>query len=282
MGKKKDKYFTHYDRVINLYKDRKYTSFIHEATLYLNIRRKDNNMLLYRAKAYRKVKQFDYAIEDLKTILNDGYDRKAIVELYYIYYYLNMYDEAIKLLPILYEKRPINAYSIAISELVMKIQLKIDVKTKKGDKCDYIKTQIFQYSTILALEHIQSDHGYSKDKSSESQSSSFSNNVNIKYLFDVVRNQVKDSEKANRDDVLEVHYFTVPNIGYYNNELCNYLKVIVIPNTDHVISMYPINDLGFESSYNLEYDYETLFNIEKNKVKNLSQIEKFNRRYRRV
>ena len=99
----------------------------------------------------------------------------------------------------------------------------------------------------------------------------------INYLFEILTANLKNSKKANIEEMLEVHYFAVSNIGIYN-DVCNFVKVVVIPNTTNIISVYPVDNI-FDSSFNnLEYDRSKLFK-EENKVKKLSRIDKFNQKY---
>ena len=144
-----DDYFkieSSYKEIAKLYRDKKYNSLISKSTKYLNDYPNNTKIRFMRAKSYRELKDYENAINDLKFILNKkGNEVYALTELFYLYYFLNMYAEAIKLLPTVYETKCINSTSVSIAELVMKTHLKIDMKVKKGDKCDYIRTQILNY-----------------------------------------------------------------------------------------------------------------------------------------
>lgn len=262
----------------NLFKNKKYSQVIKLASKYLKILPNSQIIRFMRAKSYRNLCEFDKAIEDLKYNLSLEYSDHSLCELYFLYYYLNMYQEAIELLPIIYKTRCINAYSVSISELVMKIQLGIDIKVKKGDNCDYIKSQIFNYSTTMALEHIQNHIQAEED---EPLKSYFNKNINLDYLFKTVRISIDNSKKLNKDDILEVHNFAIFNIGYQGNDICNSIKVVVVPNTNKIITMYPICDVDYNNITEINIDYDKLFKREPNKVKKISQIDKFNAKYNR-
>lgn len=60
---------------------------------------------------------------------------------------------------------------------------------------------------------------------------------------------------------------------------CDYIKVVVIPGTFNIVSMYPINLIEASSIKNLECDYNKLFNKNEYKVKKICAIDKFNKRY---
>lgn len=260
-----------------LYINKKYSMFEKESNKFLEIYPDEIEIRLVRAKVFRIMNKFNEAIEDLKYILSFGYHKDSIVELYFIYYFLNMYKEAIELLPIIYENRSIKPYSVSITEQVMKKQLGIEMRVKKKANCNYIRSQIFNYSTKMAFDHIK-EHMSSID----SNTSKFNKEINIEYLFNIVRNSIKNSKKANKKEVLEVHYFALTNAGYMNETVCNYIKVVVIPNTDHIISIYPDYDVDFNYVSDLECDYDKLFNKQnQNKTKTFSRIDKFNQKWNR-
>lgn len=266
-----------YMRIKKLYKDKKYSSYEKEASKYLEKYPNDVIVRFMRARSYRKLNRFDEAIEDLKYNLTLEDNDHSLLELYFIYYYLNRYEEALELLPLLYERRPINAYSVSISELIMKKQLGIDIKVRKGDKCDYIRSQIFNYSTDLALSHLEKHIN-----TTEESISRFNDELNLNILFNLVRQNIKNSKKVNTEEILEIHYFGIANVGYFNNQPCNFIKVVVVPNTNNIISMYPTNDVDYNYVSNIEFDYNELFNKQEGKLKRLSKIDKFNNRYKRV
>lgn len=271
-----------YIKLRNLYVNKKYSSLLKKSTEYLNYYPEDINIRFMKAKALRYLEKFDEAIEELKINLSiDRKDRHSIVELYYVYYYLNMYNEALELLPQLYENEYMNKQSLAFSEMIMKKSLGIDMKVKEERKKQYLYGQIFDYDKNRALEHIK-QHADDNEKQRK-ETSEFNSNINIDYLFECVKENLKLSKKANSEEILEVYYFGISNIGYSsNNNISNYLKVVVIPNTNNIISMYPINSIDTTNISPLTFDSEKLFIKKEEKVKRISQIDKFNNRFKRV
>lgn len=255
-------------KIKDLYVNKKYDALIKETTIYLNISPNELNVRFMRAKAYRYKGMFNEAIEDLKYNLTLNENAHSIVELYYIYYFLNMYEEALELLPDLYKNKYINATSLAVSEAVMKKKLGIPFKTRSN----YAISQINNFSKEMTIEHIINSH--QKELEGKSQ---FHSNVDINYLFNIVTENLKNSKKANTEEMLEVHYFAVSNIGIYNS-VCNFIKVVVIPNTNNILSIYPVDNIFDSEFINLDYDRSILFK-EDNKVKSLSRIDKFKQKY---
>ena len=258
----------------------KYDEFLKKCDEYLFNYSDDINVRFMKAKSNRIKGNFDMAIYDLKYILNNNIDKYAIVELYYIYYHLGKYKEALELLPNLYENKLIKTHSLAISELVMKKSLGYDVTFKEGSRSDYIKFQIVDYDKEKALDHIKR-HEIINDIEKDIIQSYFIDDLNIEYLYDLITENLQNNKKVNKDEVLDVYYFGISNIGVYKNQNCNYIKVVAIPDTTNIITIYPTLNVDSEYISDMNIDYDKLFNRQ-NKVKTYSQIDRFNKRFNRV
>lgn len=268
------KFYQHgfYIKVRELFKSNKYNALIKEASQYLKLFPNDTHVRFMRAKVYRHLNRFDECIEDLKYNLSFDEQGYYLTELFYVYYYLNMYKEALGLLPQLYKKKNIQPYSLSIAELVMKNQLGIDMKVKKGARCDYIKEQILEYNEEKVLNHIK-EHQLNKDERFK-----LKENVDLNYLVSLIRDNIDNTKKVNTEEILECHYFGISNVGYRDDNICNFIKVVVIPNTNKIISMYPVDTVDINYICNIDVDYDRLFQ-RKNKEKTLSRIDKFNKKY---
>lgn len=74
----------------------------------------------------------------------------------------------------------------------------------------------------------------------------------------------------NISSLLDEYILTVPNVGYGPTGAADKIKVLCLPNTDSIITMYPINQ-----SVSKPAEEER----PKAAIKRMSQIEKFNARY---
>lgn len=268
-----------YKLISKLYENRRYKEVIDKVNKYVNIGFENDayahNLRFLRAKSLRYLGNFEDAIKELKELSVIEKDRSySKLELFYIYYFLNRYEDAIKLLPELYliETKHVSNHTLLIAELVMKKQLGMKVVFKRGTKSDYVKEQIINFNEEKALEHIKS-HKIHEDAYVEH--SRFNDNVNLDYLIECVKRDLKGNKKANIIDILEIHYFAVPGIGYDTNNLCNYIKVVVVPNTTNIISLYPYTYIEVDDISLLNCDLNKLFNREKN----TSRIDRFNNRF---
>ena len=264
-----------YTRLVNLYKTGKYSNFLKASEKFMSYCDNGKKILLMRAKAYRELEMYNEALNELSKAIKYKDNEYAMLELYLLYYHLNMYNEALELLPMLYGKEGIKGHSLAISELVMKKQLGMYCNFKMGDRCDMLKSQIQNYDSNLALEHI-SDHISSNEDNNQVY---FNKNIDLEYLFNIIRNQIDNKNKANKRDMLEVHYFSVSNIGSSAGDLYNFIKVVVVPNTNDIITMYPTNDVDAKHITVLKYEYDKLFK-DKISTNKKSQIDKFYSKYK--
>ena len=77
---------------------------------------------------------------------------------------------------------------------------------------------------------------------------------------------------------MEIYCFAVSGIGYDENSICNYVKVVVCPNTNNIVAMYPFAYIEKENIKPLDCDMDRLFKREvKEKIN--SRIDKFNKRF---
>lgn len=276
------KYGEIYSLIVELYKVKKYKEVVDKVDKYINIGFKNKryvyNMRFLRAKSLRYLGRFDEAINQLKELINDPSDKSfSKLELFFIYYYLHRYEEALELLPDLYETngKYFSNQSISITELVIRKNLGLPVSFRKGSKSDYIKSQIVNYNEQIAIQHIN-EHTYYED--SHQEHSLFNKNVNINYLFECVKNNLKNSKPINDNNLLSVYYFALPGIGYDSNSVCNYIKVVVVPNTTNIITLYPFAYIEIDNINMLNCDLNKLFNRQIEE-KSTSRIDRFNSRF---
>lgn len=267
------KYFRNgeYQNVISIFD--KYLEVSDEYSIYYQ------NVKFMKARSLRFLKNYEEAIKLLKVSLEEIYDSYCALELFSIYYYLGRYEEALEIMELLYNdpNKPIANQSLYIAELIMKKHLGLPLpKNKNDDKLFYLRDQIINYNNDLAVEHIKQHF----EKQEEEYHVCFKSNIDIEYLMECVKENIKNSSKIISNEICEIHYFLVSNIGYNNNGNCNILKVILIPNTNNIITMYPIENFDNEvsSAIILDCDYEKLFKKEE-KIKTISRIDKFNKRY---
>ena len=268
--------------ILELYNSRQYSLVINKIDKILLAGVKNYNykcnFRYIRAMSLRYLERFDESIAELedlcKLVKNNPF---YTTELFFTYYYLGKYTEAFQMLPELYliEGKKLSNHSIFIMELVIRKNLGLSTNYKSDTKCDYLKKQITNYDEKLALQHITS---HTHDEDSHHIHSIFNESIDIEYLMQCVKINLQNSKKVNANDVLESHYFAVPRIGYDENNICNYLKVVVCPDTHDIITMYPYAYATGDNIPIIECDIDKLFK-RKNKENIISRIDKFNRKF---
>lgn len=216
-----------------------------------------------------KFEEANKFIDDSLNNTNLNKNEYAIIEMKYykllteirLKHYLkanNLFDEIIKY----NDKFPNNR-----QRELLRLKFYIDYNLKKKidlNSLSYSESQIFNYNEKKALEHIKLHH---RD---DYKYSYFNDEINLDDLFNEIKNKLDSSEKI-CDGLFDGYFITYPNSGYDTSKnRLNLIKVITLPDTKKIITMYPFkkdNNIKNETKYN---GY---------KVKKLSQIEKFNKKY---
>ena len=129
----------------------------------------------------------------------------------------------------------------------------------------YMEKQIVDYDTEKAIQHIYNNH-----RNGNNEDSQFSFDVDIRKLFDDVKNEMISDNRVN-DNVLDIYEVDRPECGYANGEILNRVRVVVVPGTTDIVTMYPVN----KSSQPRQSD----FYDKKGKSKSLDRLSRFNARY---
>lgn len=266
-----------YIKIRNLYMDKKYKELIKESKNYLENYPDDINIRFMYAKALRYEERFEEAINNLKINLKyNSHDGHSILSLFYLYYFLNMYKEAYEMLPLVHQTK-FQKKSISITKLVLNKKLGYPCYINEKENNNYIKRQIYNYDSDLAFEHI-SEHTSKEEQMKNVKGIIMFNNIDLKYLISIVKENLVNSKKANIEEIMDIYYFGISNIGYDDNNIYNYIKVVVIPNTQDIVSIYPTNMIEEKTTKALVCDYDILFKRDI-KVKTMSRIDRFNKKY---
>lgn len=136
---------------------------------------------------------------------------------------------------------------------------------KRVDEDDYFTQQLLHYSKSSAIRHM--DKHYKKCN----RIAFFDRSIRSYSLFRLVSTL---SENGTRIENSTVEKYLVPykNVGYCNGETTHYMEVVMLPGTNHVLSMYPVKHISEEE---LQKQTSEVFQ----KQKTSSQIDKFNARY---
>ena len=281
MSLKHSKKMTHgrlFDDLCLVYKKISPKEFVYRANKFLNIYPGNVHIRYLRGISLKKMNLLEEASEDIEFAYTN--DRKKVnsysVELFYLYYYLGDYEKALSLFPEVKKINLIDEEKIKLMNIVIKNSLNILSYEDKFRINTYSSVQIVDYNRNEAIQHLQNhQYGYDDTKSQ------FKSKINFEYLFDLVENNITPEERNLENAAMDIYYFGIYGIGYdYKGDNANFVKVVVVPNTKNIITIFPTNRVP-KTVKNLEYDYNKLFSLDnKSKTKRISQIDKFNNRYK--
>lgn len=239
----------------------------------------DVEVLFLQAKTYRFLNDFDNVLKNLERIISSGekLPNDFWSELYSTYYHLNRYEEALKLVPKLRHLKLMPDYFLSVSELIMTNALGKRANEETLRRHQYISSQILDYSDEKLYKHV-TKHMVFEEKGK----TTFNKNIDIDYLIEKVKENVAKTERTVSNEILDIYYFYVRNIGYAEQSDCNMIKVIVLPNTKKIINIYPVDHAECKDIPVLECNQDILFRTYKSKqLKPSNMVEKFNKRYSR-
>ena len=128
----------------------------------------------------------------------------------------------------------------------------------------YHDQQLLNYDKRKALQHIIKRHVLTKD---------FDDSINIHKLFDYATNIIASKEKT-CDNLIDYYLIDYPG------DNTRQIKVVCLPNTNKILSMYPYDEKMANEEY-ADDEIDELPNQSKS-IAQISQIDKFNNRYKKV
>lgn len=163
-----------------------------------------------------------------------------------------------------------------------RFDLYIKKKASKLDSDDinvktYIHNQIISYSESEFLEHIkkhQADYNQNLDNPNKNI---FVPDFPIDNVIKEVKKYIMCDRRLYNGFIENVYIFKYDNCGRENNKLVDYFKVVCFHNTKDFITMLPSS--GCENLPYIDLNY-LILKKEDYKVKKISQIDKFNKKYK--
>ena len=141
---------------------------------------------------------------------------------------------------------------------------------------NYKKRQLLNYSEKAFFEHI--DKHLMNSLENLDSISKFYDDFDFQKVYNKLKEIIPNNIALHPAFFEDIYYFKYNNCGKLNNKNVNYFTVVAIAGTNNFISMYPtkIND------NNLVIDLNYLKENEQSRSRKLSQIEKFNQKYKNM
>lgn len=146
----------------------------------------------------------------------------------------------------------------------------------RRDANSYSFSQIVRYEEKDFFDHIKKHLSEYNENTIEPNSSIFEQNFPIEKVVEEIKKYVPSEKKLLWGFFDDIYFFKYDGCGRVNNKIVDYIKVVCIHDTKEFITMCPV-----DGSKNLPYiDLNYLVNEQElKKVKKISQIDKFNRRF---
>lgn len=167
-----------------------------------------------------------------------------------------------------------NRYDMPFLVNFCKIKLGL---SELDETSSYRLRQAGDYSDELLLEHLKKhETDYNMDIENPNESV-FNPDFPLEEVLKIIRRKIPSNDHLCMGLYDDTYYFKYSNCGRINNKVANYFTVICYHNTPNIITMCPSNNCEHFPIINIDDII-----IEDNaKVKTLSQIDKFNARFKR-
>ena len=186
--------------------------------------------------------------------------------------YQHRYEDALSLY---YKTEDLLSLGEQIELYLLKLNGKLDKKRVESDP--YINRQIIEYREEDFIDHIKKHlQDYNENNKSISKTY-FSYDFPMDKVLKEIKSKLKDCSKLSWGFHEDTYVFKYDGCGRDNDKLVDYFKVICFYGTEDMITITPSS--GCEEMPYMDLNY--LNEKEEVKVKKISQIDKFNRRYKR-
>ena len=129
----------------------------------------------------------------------------------------------------------------------------------------YVERQIISYDKEFAITHINSRH-----KDGYDGKTLFITDKSTRELYDYIQTQMTEDNMI-YEDIMDTYSIEYPNIGTtYEGQPLNHIRVVAIPGTKDIITMYPCEDYFLPR----KKDYK-----QQEKPRQMSRVDKFNQRF---
>ena len=146
---------------------------------------------------------------------------------------------------------------------------------EKRDENSYLFSQIVNYDESDFLKHINKHMKIEEGTLNKECPTIFHSDFPIEKVIQEIKKYIPSDKKLFLGLYDNVYYFKYDACGRVNNKIVDYIKVVCFNNTKDFITMCPV-----VGSKNLPFvDLNYLFNEELPKIKRMSQIDKFNKKF---
>lgn len=168
--------------------------------------------------------------------------------------------------------------SMELNEIIfycLKKNGKLDIDKREPNS--YLFRQIVEYKENDFLDHIKkhlADYNRNLDKPNKNI---FIPDFPINEIIEEIKKYIPSDKKLCFGFFEDIYIFKYNECGREDNRLVDYFKVVCFHNTKDIITICPLSECKDLPHTDLNY---LIHNTENTKVKRISQIEKFNQKYK--
>ncbi len=221
---------------------------------------------------YIRKQKYGKAINMLEEFAKNNIDKiDSIFSLNLINLYLatGQYEKAYNYL--ILNKDDSYEYRVSFDQILIFLNKKIPINYQPKYEEKYTSKQLSSYNYAEALEHIRK---HLEEDDNKKIHCVFNKNIEIETLLEEIRPKLTDDKIVGIGPICK-YMIEYPYIGSVNGIDLHHLFVLIELGTTNIINCFPSHNI-------MEFDSEIIDEneeIEEVKVKRLTQIEKFNRRY---
>ena len=151
------------------------------------------------------------------------------------------------------------------------------IDKSKRDDYSYIYRQITDYREEDFIDHIKKHEADYNENDKEISTAFFVPDFPLEKVIEEVKKRMPESVCINHGFSSNYYYFRFDECGRHSDKLVDYFRVGAFNGTDKLITMFPTDKVMVKDVIDLSYLKE---DENTPKVKRMSQIDKFNQRYK--
>ncbi len=166
----------------------------------------------------------------------------------------------------------------SIRSLLLQCKTKLGIidKSEIKNKMSYIERQIINYSKEEFKNHVEKHLADYNIDTDNQNNNIFSVDFDLDEILKEIKKYIPSDKKLLSTVISDFYVFKYDNCGRDKGKITDYFKVICLHNTQDIITMCPVSDI--ENMPYVDINYLT----DARETNLPSQIEKFNKRYRKM
>lgn len=214
---------------------------------------------------------------------NDSFNKKYRIEKFEY----NLFFARVKLLS--YQEKYEELYKLCVKNISRVVDKSLNsvwfyskkrtgrLNNEKRDVNSYLFKQIVRYEEKDFLNHIKKHLSEYNENLEIPSATIFEENFPINEVVEEIKKYIPSDKRLFLGFYDDIYYFKYDGCGRVDKRLVNYFKVVCLHNSTDFITMCPVN--GNDNLPHIDLNY--MIKEDSTKVKRMSQIDKFNQRYKK-